>query len=99
MEEIKMSEQSLTSIEHYAPASLKSYLGLMRFTEETREKNDSQGFIKTLLSDHESLIIVLREQIKSFAEDFHDAGSSDFITGLMEKHEKMAWFLRAHLQK
>jgi starvation-inducible DNA-binding protein len=25
-------------------------------------------------------------------------GSSDFITGLMENHEKMAWFLRSHLK-
>jgi len=24
-----------------------------------------------------------------------DAGTSDFLTGLMEKHEKMAWMLRA----
>lgn len=27
----------------------------------------------------------------------HDSGSSDFITGLMEEHEKMAWILRSHL--
>ncbi len=31
-------------------------------------------------------------------DDLHDQGSSDFITGLIEKHEKMAWMLRAHLK-
>jgi starvation-inducible DNA-binding protein len=28
-----------------------------------------------------------------------DAGTSDFLTGLMERHEKMAWMLRAFLAK
>ncbi|RUA19277.1 MAG: DNA starvation/stationary phase protection protein, partial [Flavobacteriia bacterium] len=45
-----------------------------------------------------SIIIVLREHIKSFANDFNDLGTSDFATGLMEMHEKMAWFLRSHLK-
>ena len=27
-----------------------------------------------------------------------DAGTSDFLTGLMERHEKMAWMLRAFLE-
>jgi starvation-inducible DNA-binding protein len=90
--------ERIRSIGHYAPATLKSYLSLTHLSEQTREKNDSQGFIKELLEDHESIIIVLREHIKSFTNDFHDLGTSDFITGLMETHEKMAWFLRSHLK-
>jgi len=90
--------ERIRTIGHYAPATLKSYLSLTHLTEVSREKNDSQGFVKELLADHESIIIVLREHIKSFANDFHDSGTSDFITGLMEKHEKMAWFLRSHLK-
>lgn len=91
--------ERIRSLGHYAPATLKSYMSLTRLTETTRENNDSQGFIKELLEDHESIIIVLREHIKSFSNDFHDAGTSDFITGLMEVHEKMSWFLRSHLRK
>ena len=89
--------ERIRAIGHYAPATLKSYLSLTHLTEQTREHNDSQGFIKELLADHESIIMILREHIKSFANEFHDSGSSDFITGLMENHEKMAWFLRSHL--
>jgi starvation-inducible DNA-binding protein len=91
--------ERIRSIGHYAPATLKSYLSLTHLTEQSRENNDSQGFIKELLEDHESIIIILREHIKSFANDFYDLGSSDFVTGLMESHEKMAWFLRSHLKK
>lgn len=90
--------ERIRSIGHYAPATLKEYLSITHLTEQTREKNDSQGFIKELLEDHQSIIIILREHIKSFADDFHDLGTSDFATGLMESHEKMAWFLRSHLK-
>lgn len=89
--------ERIRSIGHYAPATLKSYLGLTHLTEASSEKNDSKGFIKELLEDHESIIMVLRAHIKSFTDVLHDAGSGDFVTGLMETHEKMAWFLRAHL--
>lgn len=83
---------------HYAPATMKSYLELTHLTEQTRGKNDSAGFIKELLGDHESIIIRLRENINLFASELNDLGTSDFITGLMETHEKMAWMLRAHLK-
>lgn len=91
--------ERIRSIGHYAPATLKSYLKLTHLTEKNQFSNDSQGFIKELLMDHESIIFVLREAIQPIANDFHDAGTSDFITALMEKHEKMAWFLRSHLSE
>ena len=34
--------------------------------------------------------------INAFANDYHDLGTSDYITGLMEEHEKMAWMLRSY---
>ena len=89
--------ERIRTLGHYAPATLKSYLSLSHLTEKTSEKNDSQGFIKELLEDHESIIMIMREHIKAFSNDFHDLGTSDFITGMMETHEKMAWFLRSHL--
>ena len=91
--------ERIRTIGHFAPATLKNYLRLTHLTEVVSEENDSHGFIKELLIDHESIIILLREHIKSFANDFNDIGTSDFTTGLMETHEKMAWFLRSHLTK
>ncbi len=83
---------------HYAPASMKAFLGLTHLSEAPQSANDSAGFITELLSDHESIIIQLRENINRFANEFEDLGTSDFITGLMQEHEKMAWFLRSHLK-
>ncbi|MDP5202198.1 Dps family protein [Flavobacterium sp. DG2-3] len=89
--------ERIRSLGHYTPATLKDFLALTHLTEELQEKNDSNGFIKELLVDHESIIIYLRENINLIANDLQDAGTSDFITGLVENHEKMAWMLRAHL--
>lgn len=82
---------------HYAPATLKHYLELTHLTEQPSQPNTANGFIKELLGDHESIIIRLRENINHIGNDLQDLGTSDFITGLMESHEKMAWMLRAHL--
>lgn len=90
--------ERIRSLGHYAPASLKAFLELTHLSEETRSENTSKGFIGELVSDHESIIIKLRENINRFATDFGDLGTSDFITGIMESHEKMAWFLRSHLK-
>ncbi|WP_298143497.1 DNA starvation/stationary phase protection protein [Flavobacterium sp.] len=89
--------ERIRSIGHYVPASLREFLELTHLSELNRKPNDSDGFIQNLLEYHESIILKLREQIKPFAEQYHDLGSSDFITGVLEKHEKMAWMLRASL--
>jgi starvation-inducible DNA-binding protein len=90
--------ERIRTIGHYAEGTLSGFLKLTHLTEQTREKNDSAGFMKSLLEAHESIIIHLRENIERVASDWNDAGTSDFITGLMETHEKMAWMLRAHLR-
>jgi len=90
--------ERIRTLGHYAPATLKSYLELTHLTEQSRETNDSSGFMKELLGDHESIVTRLREDVNYIANDLQDAGTGDFLTGLMETHEKMAWMLRAHLR-
>jgi len=89
--------ERIRALGHYVPSTLAAFLELTALSEARREKNDSKGFIKELLEDHETIIIRLRENITPLARKYLDLGTSDFITGLMEKHEKMAWFLRSHL--
>lgn len=90
--------ERIRSLGHYAPSTLKEFLKLTRLTEVSREENTSKGFIKDLLLNHESVIVSLRENITRFSNDFQDLGSSDFVTGLLTQHEKMAWMLRSHLR-
>src|SRR6187399_1438737 len=55
--------ERIRQLGHYAPASLKSFLSLTHLTEKLSGKNDSQGFLKDLLIDHENIIIYCRENI------------------------------------
>jgi starvation-inducible DNA-binding protein len=89
--------ERIRTIGHYAEATLERFLQETHLSEQSREKNDSAGFIRALLDDHDSVIIHLREYVDRFTDEWKDVGTADFITGLLETHEKMAWMLRAHL--
>jgi starvation-inducible DNA-binding protein len=54
--------------------------------------------ITNLLGDHEAVIRTLRRDLETAAEQHRDVGTNDLLTGLMERHEKMAWMLRAFLE-
>lgn len=90
--------ERIRTLGHYAQATMAEYLTLTHLSEESKETNNSEGFIKELLRDHETIIIHLRENIEKMEEKWRDDGTSDFITGLLKTHEKMAWMLRSHLK-
>ncbi|MDR2285629.1 MAG: DNA starvation/stationary phase protection protein [Sphingobacterium sp.] len=89
--------ERVRAIGHYAVGTMKQFLELTQLTEMKYGKNDSQGYIKELLGDFESLIITLREYIE-IADKHGDAGTEDFLVGILAKHEKTAWMLRAHVK-
>ena len=74
------------------------------FLKHTRQKEhpgqsaSSLEMVKILLMGHEAIIQSLRVDLETCADKFHDIGTNDFLTGLMERHEKMAWMLRAMLE-
>jgi len=80
------------------PATLAEFVRLTRLTERSGEPPAARDMIATLLADHEAVVRTLRADLETTANQHHDAGTSDFLTGLMEKHEKMAWMLRAFLE-
>lgn len=89
--------ERLRKIDHYAPATMTEYLELTRLSEKRKGKNDSMSFISELLNDYQVIINYIREQL-DVLEDEIDQGTEDYVTGLMEQHEKTAWMLRAHLK-
>lgn len=54
--------------------------------------------VAQLVDDHELIIRNLREHVDACGEEFHDQGTADFLTGLMEQHEEMAWMLRSFIE-
>ncbi|GAB3502458.1 ferritin-like domain-containing protein [Spirosoma knui] len=90
--------ERIRQLGHYAPATLKNFLQLTHLTEQDAGVNDSRSLMTQLLRDHESIIEFIRGTIREFQDAHHDAGTSDYVTGVMETHEKIAWMLRAHLK-
>ena len=82
---------------HYAVGTMKQYLAITRLTEDDKALN-AQQMLQNLLNDHETIIHILRSDLVAAAEQYKDAGTSDFLTGLLEQHEKMAWFIRSYLR-
>ncbi|MBC7511564.1 MAG: DNA starvation/stationary phase protection protein, partial [Ferruginibacter sp.] len=81
----------------YAQGRLKDFIKQSQLVEQ-EYTSDQKSQLKNLLDDHEAIIRFLRLHIDIFADKYKDAGNADFITGLMQKHEKMAWFLRSYLK-
>ncbi len=66
--------------------------------KESPGKNPSQkDMIAKLLEDHEQVITEIRKHVKHENKENTDAGTVDFITGLMQQHETIAWKLRRYL--
>ena len=78
-----------------AYGSLAEFTKSTRLTEEAGAVPAAKEMLANLLADHEAVIRSVRSEIAPVAERYHDIGTSDFLTGLLEKHEKMAWMLRA----
>jgi starvation-inducible DNA-binding protein len=51
-----------------------------------------------LLMLHEEMVVQLRADSEACTTRYKDAGTADFLTGLMEQHEKAAWMLRSQLE-
>ena len=89
--------ERVRALGHFALGSLKNFLQHTQLNEENENFTDQNHIIKTLLEDHESVIHSLRNHIPIVSDEFKDLGSADFMTGLMEQHEKIAWMLRSYL--
>ncbi len=76
--------------------SLQQFKERATIKENAQEsKLDQMAMINQLLLDHELVIRQLREAIELIENELHDKGTGNFLTDIMEKHEKTAWMLRS----
>ena len=87
--------ERVRKVGHFAIGSMKEFLAEASLKEHAATTSVSESMLAELVSDHDALIRKTRTLIDDFDKKFDDKGSSDFITGIMKEHEKMAWMLRA----
>jgi starvation-inducible DNA-binding protein len=83
----------------YAFGTMEQFKKMARIQEGIGDIPDEDGMLRSLLNDHETIIRHIREDLDKDDKVFHDAGTTDFVTSIMEEHEKMAWMLRSHFGK
>jgi starvation-inducible DNA-binding protein len=79
-----------------AAGSMGEFLKQARLKESTGSI-EARSMIAELLADHETLVRAVREDAAAAGDKYADAGTENFLVGLMEQHEKMAWMLRAYV--
>ena len=86
------------TLDYPAFGSMAEFLKHARLKEEPGKIPDALGMIKQLLEDHEAIIRQMRKDIEK-CQELGDMGTNNFLTDLMERHEKFAWMLRVTAQK
>ena len=76
--------------------TMKEFLQLTRLKESPSKYPSQKEMMKELLEDHETLIIELRKDSEKCMNENKDAGTTDFLTGLLQQHETTAWVLRRY---
>lgn len=90
--------ERIRALGHMTLGTLAEFSQHARIKENPGKFSSEWDMIKDLVLDHEAIVQVMRKDIPEM-EDLTDFGTMDFVTKLMEQHERMAWFLRAHLEK
>lgn len=87
--------ERVRKVGHFAIGSMKEFLAESSLKEHAATTAVAESMLAELVSDHDALIRKTRTLIDDFDKKYDDKGSSDFITGIMKEHEKMAWMLRS----
>lgn len=83
---------------HVSFGSMKEFLAKSAIKEHEGALMNSTQMMTLLLADHETIIRAIRPKVQEFAK-LGDEATANFFADLLERHEKMAWMLRASLEK
>lgn len=82
-----------------APGTMAEFLQLARLKEEAPATYpNAREMVVRLLADYEALVRYLRDDIEKIDDDFEDDGAEDYLTMLLQQHQKTAWMLRSLLE-
>lgn len=96
-ESIDEIAERIGKLGHKTIGTMNEFSKLATIKEHPGKYESSKDMLKELLKDHETVIIELRGNIELCAEKNNDVGTADYLTGLMEQHETIAWILRRYL--
>lgn len=81
-----------------SPGTLTEFKELTRLDEKPGNNPPAEEMVASLLADHEQIVRNLREDAETVINKYNDPQVEDLLIGYIHQHQKMAWFLRAHLE-
>lgn len=97
-ETIDQLAERIRTLGGYPVGTAEGFLKYGSIKEQSNNIPQATEMVAQLVDDHELVIRNLREHVDACSEQFHDEGTADFLTGLMEGHEQMAWMLRSFIE-
>ncbi|MBD2297782.1 DNA starvation/stationary phase protection protein [Nostoc sp. FACHB-87] len=97
-ENIDALAERVRALGSYPVGTMEGFLQLATLKEHSGDVPTATGMVANLVEDHEQIIRNLRDHVDQSSDQFHDEGTADFLTGLMEEHEEMAWMLRSFIE-
>lgn len=83
----------------FASGTMAEYVETSRLKEAPGKHPGEDEMISDLLADHETIIRAVRKDIDKAGKKYEAADAADFLTRVLEEHNKMAWMLRACLAR
>ena len=81
-----------------ALGTMQEFTRLSQVRELPGAELDEGQMIKDLLDGHEAVIALLNIAQQDTGEKFKDMGTNNLLLNIIEKQQKIAWMLRAHLE-
>ena len=97
-ETIDQIAERVRTLGGFPVGTAQGFLEYGSIKEQSQKVPLATEMVSQLVDDHELIIRGLREHVDTCSEEFHDEGTADFLTGLMEGHEQMAWMLRSFIE-
>lgn len=97
-ENIDAIAERIRTLGGYPIGSMEGFLKLATLKEHAGDVPSATGMVANLVQDHEQIVRNLRGHVDQSSEEFQDEGTADFLTGLMEEHEEVAWMLRSFIE-
>lgn len=97
-ENIDSYAERIRALGGYPLGTAEGFLRSASIKEHPGDLPNAEHMVMRLVEDHEQVIRNLRNHVDQCSEQYHDEGTADFLTGLMEEHEEMAWMLRSFME-
>ena len=82
----------------YPLGTAEGFLKHATIREHAGDLPSANEMVSRLVTEHEQVRRKRRKAMEQSEEEYKDEGTADFVTGLMQQHEDMAWMLRSFVE-